>query len=439
MYDAFGQIVQQNELIPQPYKFTGREYDPFTDFYYYRARYYDAELGRYLTKDPAGMVNGPNIYLYVLSNPVNMTDPSGLDWELPEIVKPNPGPNGMPGISLKFGGPGNYIVRNTTLGAHRYPDFEMDLTIAYITKSGNFYTKKNLQMYMDQEAKKCYTSWTQYVTHDEYINYFSFYLAIYLKLNVDRKAIEKAKEDAKAGADAATAGTVIGVASTAGGFIPGIGPFISIAGGAAGLAAGAISENHYKNAIDKLIGAVKGANASIDHYFYTWKYWSEFLKTVDELPEDRYEETGCPQYDYDKTGGDCNDRGHHPIRPKPVITPGPGNYKPPNAGKPSNSGFNPNPWGFPDDGTFWDPGRWTFPDDGILWDPVPFDFDDGILWHPRPLSEYPDHILWNPVLPNDLDGNIWWDPAIPYFNPDNIWEAESNKKYYVRPMYKLPK
>ncbi len=51
----------------------------------YRATYYDPITGRFLSRDPAGMVDGPNVYAYVGNNPVSSRDPSGLHgcswWE----------------------------------------------------------------------------------------------------------------------------------------------------------------------------------------------------------------------------------------------------------------------------------------------------------------------------------------------------------------------
>ena len=46
---------------------------------YLRARYYDPELGRFLTEDPAQ--DGLNWYVYCANNPVNFVDPSGESWE----------------------------------------------------------------------------------------------------------------------------------------------------------------------------------------------------------------------------------------------------------------------------------------------------------------------------------------------------------------------
>jgi RHS repeat-associated protein len=60
------------------YAFTGREWDPNTGLYYYRARYYDPKAARFASEDPIGFAGGVNFYEYVSGNPVNSTDPLGL-------------------------------------------------------------------------------------------------------------------------------------------------------------------------------------------------------------------------------------------------------------------------------------------------------------------------------------------------------------------------
>jgi len=48
-------------------------------FYYMRARYYDPEVGRFVSEDPIGFEGGDvNLYAYVQNNPVMFVDPSGL-------------------------------------------------------------------------------------------------------------------------------------------------------------------------------------------------------------------------------------------------------------------------------------------------------------------------------------------------------------------------
>jgi len=59
--------------------FTGQRYESETGLLYLRARYYDPDSGRFLTKDPLGIAAGPNAYIYVKNSPPNLVDPLGLD------------------------------------------------------------------------------------------------------------------------------------------------------------------------------------------------------------------------------------------------------------------------------------------------------------------------------------------------------------------------
>jgi len=78
-YDSFGNMKQSGNRIDQPYTYTGREYDSETGLYYYRARYYDATVGRFTSEDPIEFAGGINHYVYTLNNPIRFTDPYGLD------------------------------------------------------------------------------------------------------------------------------------------------------------------------------------------------------------------------------------------------------------------------------------------------------------------------------------------------------------------------
>src|SRR5262249_5855314 len=59
--------------------FTGREWDVTAQLHYYRARYYDSSVGRFLSPDPIEFLGGTNFYRYVGDNPVNWRDPLGLE------------------------------------------------------------------------------------------------------------------------------------------------------------------------------------------------------------------------------------------------------------------------------------------------------------------------------------------------------------------------
>ena len=78
-YDAYGNFETRIETVATPYGFTGREHDPESGLFYYRARTYDPATGRFLQEDPIGFVSGDlNLYRYVFNNPLVFRDPMGL-------------------------------------------------------------------------------------------------------------------------------------------------------------------------------------------------------------------------------------------------------------------------------------------------------------------------------------------------------------------------
>jgi RHS repeat-associated protein len=78
-YDSFGQVTSElNPDVDFRFGYTGRERDEETGLYYYRARYYDAAIGEFVSEDPIGFNGGDlNLSRYVFNNPVNNIDPSG--------------------------------------------------------------------------------------------------------------------------------------------------------------------------------------------------------------------------------------------------------------------------------------------------------------------------------------------------------------------------
>ncbi|MBS4095484.1 MAG: hypothetical protein KGZ83_01430, partial [Sulfuricella sp.] len=77
-YSPYGEAQAIGPDEGSPLQYTGRENDG-TGLYYYRARYYDPLLKRFISEDPIGLAGGINVYGYVGGNPVGFVDPAGLD------------------------------------------------------------------------------------------------------------------------------------------------------------------------------------------------------------------------------------------------------------------------------------------------------------------------------------------------------------------------
>jgi RHS repeat-associated protein len=77
-YDAFGNLSASTGSITNPFRYTGRESDPETGLYYYRARYYDPATGRFTSEDPIWPAGDLNQFGYAKAGPINWIDPLGL-------------------------------------------------------------------------------------------------------------------------------------------------------------------------------------------------------------------------------------------------------------------------------------------------------------------------------------------------------------------------
>lgn len=100
--DNTGQVIEVSENTPygtlyhhegpstSPHQFTGQRLDPSTGLHFYNARYYDSQLGRFISPDPFVQDPGDpqtlNRYSYVRNNPINLVDPSGY-FSLKKLFK----------------------------------------------------------------------------------------------------------------------------------------------------------------------------------------------------------------------------------------------------------------------------------------------------------------------------------------------------------------
>lgn len=83
-----GSVINREEYYPygdtsfesfarKRYRFSGKERDEENGLYYYGARYYAPWLGRWMCCDPAGILDGVNLYLFVKNSPISKIDASG--------------------------------------------------------------------------------------------------------------------------------------------------------------------------------------------------------------------------------------------------------------------------------------------------------------------------------------------------------------------------
>jgi RHS repeat-associated protein len=81
-YDSYGNMSVSGGATTNSYTYTGRETDGL-GLYYYRARYYNPQLGRFLSEDPIGFQGGIDLYAYADDDPIENTDANGTLPGLP--------------------------------------------------------------------------------------------------------------------------------------------------------------------------------------------------------------------------------------------------------------------------------------------------------------------------------------------------------------------
>ena len=102
-YEPYGGEYTKYGTDSTRYEFTGKEWDSTAQLYYFPFRYYAPSVARWMTRDPLGMIDGPNLYAYCSGNPVGLVDPLGGSFQdFWEFIQPyvDPRPDIVPVIVI---------------------------------------------------------------------------------------------------------------------------------------------------------------------------------------------------------------------------------------------------------------------------------------------------------------------------------------------------
>ncbi len=115
-YTPFGQTLYQPGTVEKPtsgvepgFGYTGQREEADIGLYYYNARYYDPEIGRFTREDEyQGDITRPqtlNLYSYVLQNPLKYVDPDGYseyDWSMAMMYAMSPDPEASFNLDIEM-------------------------------------------------------------------------------------------------------------------------------------------------------------------------------------------------------------------------------------------------------------------------------------------------------------------------------------------------
>ncbi|NWC26030.1 RHS domain-containing protein, partial [Pseudomonas tolaasii] len=169
-YKAYGKISRLDaSKIDNPLRFQGQYFDPESGLHYNRHRYYNPDLGRYLTPDPVKLAGGINAYQYV-PNPTGWVDPLGLNANCPGSSGGSPccAPSGEPEVpNISRRGAFRQAKRDAHIPMNQSPDVithpKTGRTAQYKTENMTDLNDKNI---LDDAGKPIDTRVYQFTRQD---------------------------------------------------------------------------------------------------------------------------------------------------------------------------------------------------------------------------------------------------------------------------------
>nr|WP_017931469.1 RHS repeat-associated core domain-containing protein [Robiginitomaculum antarcticum] len=158
-YTPYGEKLLNPAALDNQAAFTGHIYDAPTGLTYMQARYYDPNIGRFLSIDPVTFMDTGNPamfnrYAYVENDPINGIDPTGMiKITVGASAKVSVGPGGRVGASISYDTNGHTFSVKGLVGARVGAAGAISVTGA-ISESGDF-AKSDVMLGVAVDAEAC--------------------------------------------------------------------------------------------------------------------------------------------------------------------------------------------------------------------------------------------------------------------------------------------
>jgi len=261
-YTAFGQSLEASGTTENPYRFAGERFGATENLGFFRARSYDSETGRFISRDPfQGVLDEPitrHRYLYANGNPVSFRDPTGL-FSIAELGTAS-------SILSSIQGSYTSALSNTLIAANRIAnDFILVGTkgreLVFDALSNGFFSPGLFNILNDSNTT--ISNGFKLISQSAAQNLTNFGFSLFSPATTIRGAFRGLEFDFN------LAG-IVGAAVTGGGpsavvpSLPQLGPLANLASGAAAVTETAVGGG---NITDQLVGQTSGLIVSVVNAF----------------------------------------------------------------------------------------------------------------------------------------------------------------------------